>query len=191
MQLEVKKFEGFAVFKQRIKLTNPLLEQIEVMVDYQVCDDQKCIPADYTFLIGLGGTTASSVGSAELDDRSKALSQALDLKVSGWDDFEEETIKEKSNLSIFFLGFLGGLIAFRILSSYVTNPILRLTNLWQNFQETSLALERLSDIVDSKNEKEIKNENLPFLPNIDGQISFRNVSFKFNSNQPFLLKNII
>ena len=110
-ELEVKKFEGFAVFKQRIKLTNPLLDQIEVMVDYQVCDDQKCIPADYTFLIGLGGTTTSSNGGAELDDRSKALSQALDLKVSGWDDFEEETIKEKSNLSIFFLGFLGGLIA--------------------------------------------------------------------------------
>lgn len=110
-ELEVKKFEGFAVFKQRIKLTNPLLEQIEVMVDYQVCDDQKCIPADYTFLIGLGGTTESGVGGEELDDRSKALSQALDLKVSGWDDFEEETIKEKSNLSIFFLGFLGGLIA--------------------------------------------------------------------------------
>ena len=37
-----------------------------------------------------------------------------------------------------------GLIAFRILSGYVTNPILRLTSLWQNFQETALALERLS-----------------------------------------------
>ena len=86
---------------------------------------------------------------------------------------------------------LGGLIAFRILSNYVTNPILRLTNLWQNFQETSIALERLSDIVDSKNEKEIKNDKLPFLPNINGKICFRNVSFKFNSNQPFLLKNII
>ena len=85
---------------------------------------------------------------------------------------------------------LGGLIAFRILSSYVTNPILRLTSLWQNFQETSLALERLSDIVDSKNEKEIKKDNLPFLPNIDGQISFKDVSFKFDSNQPLLLKNI-
>ena len=85
---------------------------------------------------------------------------------------------------------LGGLIAFRILSSYVTNPILRLTSLWQNFQETSLALERLSDIVDSKNEKEIKNDNLPFLPNIHGQISFNDVSFKFDSNQPLLLKNI-
>ncbi len=85
---------------------------------------------------------------------------------------------------------LGGLIAFRILSSYVTNPILRLTSLWQNFQETSLALERLSDIVDSKNEKEIKNDNLPFLPTIDGQICFNDVSFKFESNQPLLLKNI-
>lgn len=85
---------------------------------------------------------------------------------------------------------LGGLIAFRILSSYVTNPILRLTSLWQNFQETSLALERLSDIVDSKNEKEIKNDNLPSLPDINGQISFSEVSFKFDLNQPLLLKNI-
>ena len=85
---------------------------------------------------------------------------------------------------------LGGLIAFRILSGYVTNPILRLTSLWQNFQETALALERLSDIVDSKNEKEIKNDNLPFLPNIKGKICFRNVSFKFASEQNFLLKNI-
>ncbi len=85
---------------------------------------------------------------------------------------------------------LGGLIAFRILSSYVTNPILRLTSLWQNFQETSLALERLSDIVDSKNEREIKSDNLPYLPNIEGHISFRNVSFKFNSDQLFLLKDI-
>ena len=85
---------------------------------------------------------------------------------------------------------LGGLIAFRILSGYVTNPILRLTSLWQNFQETALALERLSDIVDSKNEKEIKNDNLPFLPNIKGQICFKNVSFKFSSEQNFLLKNI-
>lgn len=85
---------------------------------------------------------------------------------------------------------LGGLIAFRILSGYVTNPILRLANLWQNFQETSLALERLSDIVDSRNEKEIQNENLPFLSEINEKISFKNVSFKFDTNSNYLLKNI-
>ncbi|WP_310419584.1 ABC transporter transmembrane domain-containing protein, partial [Chamaesiphon sp. OTE_8_metabat_110] len=31
---------------------------------------------------------------------------------------------------------LGQLIAFRIISGYVTSPLLRLTQLWQNFQET-------------------------------------------------------
>ena len=39
------------------------------------------------------------------------MAEALQLNVSGWDNYELETIKEKSNISIFFLGFLGGLIA--------------------------------------------------------------------------------
>ena len=43
---------------------------------------------------------------------------------------------------------LGQLIAFRIISGYVTAPLLRLAQIWQNFQETALSLERLSDIID-------------------------------------------
>ena len=50
---------------------------------------------------------------------------------------------------------LGGLIAFRILSGYVTTPILRLTSLWQNFQETIISLERLSDVINNPKESEI------------------------------------
>ncbi|MDJ0636827.1 MAG: ABC transporter transmembrane domain-containing protein, partial [Xenococcaceae cyanobacterium MO_188.B29] len=37
---------------------------------------------------------------------------------------------------------LGELIAFRIISGYVTGPLLRLSQLWQNFQETALSIER-------------------------------------------------
>ncbi|HEY9751282.1 MAG TPA: peptidase domain-containing ABC transporter, partial [Allocoleopsis sp.] len=44
---------------------------------------------------------------------------------------------------------LGQLFAFRIIAGYVTTPLLRLTQLWQNFQETALSLERLSDIIDT------------------------------------------
>ena len=43
---------------------------------------------------------------------------------------------------------LGQLIAFRIIAGYVTGPLLRLSNLYQNFQQTSIALERLADIVE-------------------------------------------
>lgn len=59
---------------------------------------------------------------------------------------------------------LGQLIAFRILSGYVTSPLLRLATLWQSFQETALSLERLSDIVDHPQELEIAGAQLPPLP---------------------------
>ena len=110
-EVEVKKFERLAEFKQNIRLTNLALSQIEVLVDYQVCDDEKCIPSDHTFIINLGGSNKAVPNTQEIDDRSKALSEALDLKVTGWDDFDEDTINKKSSLNIFFLGFLGGLIA--------------------------------------------------------------------------------
>jgi thiol:disulfide interchange protein DsbD len=111
-EVDVIKFKNEAEFKQRIKILDPQLTSIEVMVDYQTCDDEKCIPADHNFVINLGGEATDLAGEKlTLDDKSKALSQALDLKVSGWDQFEEVSLKEKSNLNIFLLGFLGGLIA--------------------------------------------------------------------------------
>ena len=85
---------------------------------------------------------------------------------------------------------LGQLIAFRILSGYVTNPLLRLATLWQNFQETALSLERLSDIVDHQEEIEIKGQNLPPMPIIKGMISYENVNFRFTPTGPLQLTNV-
>jgi ATP-binding cassette subfamily B protein len=84
---------------------------------------------------------------------------------------------------------LGELIAFRIISGYVTSPILRLAQLWQNFQETALSLERLSDIVDTPQEAEIDRENIP-LPAISGSVKFENVSFRFATNGPLQLSSV-
>ncbi|MBO8216990.1 ABC transporter transmembrane domain-containing protein [Prochlorococcus marinus] len=85
---------------------------------------------------------------------------------------------------------LGQLIAFRIISSYVTSPLLRLASLWQSFQETSISLERLSDIVDHPEEIEIMGDNLPPMPPINGDIVYENVNFRFGSNGPYQLLNI-
>ena len=84
---------------------------------------------------------------------------------------------------------LGELIAFRIISSYVTTPILRLAQIWQNFQETGLSLERLSDIVDSPQEAEIDKNNIP-LPPIIGTVKYENVSFRFAASGPLQLSNV-
>ncbi|MBW4650586.1 MAG: peptidase domain-containing ABC transporter [Kastovskya adunca ATA6-11-RM4] len=77
---------------------------------------------------------------------------------------------------------LGQLIAFRIIASYVTSPLLRLVQLWQNFQETALSLERLSDIVDSPQEAtEEDRKNIP-MPVIQGAVRYDNVCFQYNPN---------
>ena len=85
---------------------------------------------------------------------------------------------------------LGQLIAFRILAGYVTNPLLRLANLWQNFQETSLSLERLSDIVDHPEELELVGEQKPPMPPITGHVQYKSVSFGFVPNRPDQLTNV-
>lgn len=84
---------------------------------------------------------------------------------------------------------LGELIAFRIISGYVTSPILRLAQLWQNFQETALSLERLSDIVDTPQEAEKDRGNIT-LPPVVGAVKYDNVSFRFASNGPLQLCNV-
>ncbi|MGF1938385.1 MAG: peptidase domain-containing ABC transporter [Nostoc sp. ChiQUE02] len=84
---------------------------------------------------------------------------------------------------------LGELIAFRIISGYVTSPILRLAQLWQSFQETALSLERLSDIVDTPQEAETDRYNIP-LPGIKGAVKYENVSFRFGTSGPLQLSNV-
>lgn len=85
---------------------------------------------------------------------------------------------------------LGQLIAFRIIASYVTSPLLRLVQLWQNFQETALSIERLSDILDAQVEAgESDRTNIP-MPPIIGKVQYENVSFRFGSSGPLQLINI-
>jgi subfamily B ATP-binding cassette protein HlyB/CyaB len=84
---------------------------------------------------------------------------------------------------------LGQLIAFRIISSYVTSPMLRLAQLWQNFQETSLSLERIADIIDTPQEDEKDRRNIP-MPAIQGAVRYENISFRFKSSGPLQLDNL-
>ncbi|MDX2229126.1 MAG: peptidase domain-containing ABC transporter [Leptolyngbyaceae cyanobacterium bins.349] len=85
---------------------------------------------------------------------------------------------------------LGQLIAFRIIAGYVTSPLLRLTQLWQNFQETALSLERLADIVDTPMESDESDRTNISMPLIQGSVKFENVSFRFNPSGPLQLSNI-
>lgn len=109
--MDIKYFENQAQFTQKIKVTNPELKSIPSEVFFMVCDDEKCLPpSSHLFNTPLNGAAESQV-VANIDDHSKQLSDKLNLNVKGWDKFEKEEVKEKSNFTIFILGFLGGLIA--------------------------------------------------------------------------------
>lgn len=85
---------------------------------------------------------------------------------------------------------LGQLIAFRIISGYVTGPLLRLAQIWQNFQQTALSLERLSDIVDMPQEADEADRYNISLPPVEGTVKYENVSFRFAASGPLQLNNV-
>jgi ATP-binding cassette subfamily B protein len=85
---------------------------------------------------------------------------------------------------------LGQLIAFRIIAGYVTSPLLRLIQLWQNFQETALSIERLGDVLNAPQEvDEANRDNIP-MPDIKGEVKYDGVSFSFNPSGALQLVNI-
>jgi ATP-binding cassette subfamily B protein len=85
---------------------------------------------------------------------------------------------------------LGELIAFRIISGYVTGPLLRMTSIWQTVQETALSLERLSDVIDHPQEAPEDNANRIIMPPIEGKIEFQNIHFRYKNSSPLLLKGV-
>jgi ATP-binding cassette, subfamily B, bacterial HlyB/CyaB len=78
---------------------------------------------------------------------------------------------------------LGGLIAFRIMTGYVTGPLLRLAGLWQRVQETSLSIELLADIMNFVSEEPPQDEANLQIPQISGTVQYHEVSFGFKPGQ--------
>ena len=85
---------------------------------------------------------------------------------------------------------LGQLIAFRIIAGYVTGPILRLSSLWQGFQQVSISMERLADIVDQQSEGGDQDAEQIALPPIKGSVHVDSIKFKFNSKGPYQIDDV-
>ena len=107
-------------------------------------------------------------------------------------------IQQIFTLAILWLGALqvmqdklsvGELVAFQMLAGQVVAPILRLVNLWQNFQQTQVSIDRLGDIMNEGAEPAF-NPNRTTLPAITGEIVFDRVVFRYRSDLPEVLANL-
>lgn len=85
---------------------------------------------------------------------------------------------------------LGGLIAFRMIAGYVTSPVLRLSQIWQNFQEINLSMERLGDILNHPQEAGPDELKKPTVPSLAGEIEYQDIWFRYNPSGEFLLKGM-
>lgn len=110
--MDIKFFKEKATFKQRIRILDPGAT-IEVEVEFMVCDDEQCLPPEIVpFQISLGENVAKQ-GYADVDISENDLEQtnALDIQIQGWEEYEPEAEEDNAYMTIFFLGFFGGLIA--------------------------------------------------------------------------------
>jgi subfamily B ATP-binding cassette protein HlyB/CyaB len=83
---------------------------------------------------------------------------------------------------------VGELVAFNMIAAQVAQPILRLSQIWQDFQQVQVSVERLGDILNAPMEP-VPSVRVQ-LPPPRGQIEFRNVNFRYRPGLPEALKNI-
>jgi ATP-binding cassette, subfamily B, bacterial HlyB/CyaB len=83
---------------------------------------------------------------------------------------------------------VGELIAFNMIASQVVQPILRLSQLWQDFQQVQVSVARLGDILNAPTEP--VPQNLLTLPPPRGAIDVRNVTLRYRPDAPDALRNV-
>jgi subfamily B ATP-binding cassette protein HlyB/CyaB len=83
---------------------------------------------------------------------------------------------------------VGELIAFNMIAGQTIQPILRLSQLWQDFQQVQVSVERLGDVLNTA--PEYRPQGAVSLPPPRGLIEFKNVVFRYRPNTPEVIKNV-
>lgn len=83
---------------------------------------------------------------------------------------------------------VGQLIAFNMLAGRVAQPIMRLAQLWTDFQQTGISMQRLGDILNAPTERPTANRSS--LPRLQGRIEFDQVAFRYRPDGPEVLRGV-
>ena len=106
-------------------------------------------------------------------------------------------ISKASTALILFLGAqavmdgemsVGELIAFNMIAAQIVQPILRLSQLWQDFQQVQVSVARLGDILNAPTEPTPR--NLLTLPPPAGGVELRGVTLRYRADTPEALRNV-
>lgn len=84
---------------------------------------------------------------------------------------------------------IGQLIAFNMLAGQVTGPLLRLVNLWHEFQQVGISIQRLGDVLNTRPEPSY-NPSRTTLPQVVGQIMLEGVTFRYRPDSRDVLRQV-
>ena len=83
---------------------------------------------------------------------------------------------------------VGELIAFNMIAGQVAQPVLRLSQLWQDFQQVQISIERLGDILNAPVEP--APAGIEVAPRPQGAIALKHVSFSYRPGGQQVLKDV-
>lgn len=83
---------------------------------------------------------------------------------------------------------VGALVAFNMFSQRVSGPVIRMAQLWQDFQQVRLSIDRLGDILNQPVEPGAGSRIA--LPEIKGAVRFEGVKFRYGLEGPWTLEDI-
>jgi ATP-binding cassette, subfamily B, bacterial HlyB/CyaB len=84
---------------------------------------------------------------------------------------------------------VGELVAFNMMANRVSMPVLRVAQIWQDFHQARLSIERLGDILNTRPEATI-GIGRAVLPPIRGAVTFDHVSFRYRVDGPETLHDV-
>jgi subfamily B ATP-binding cassette protein HlyB/CyaB len=83
---------------------------------------------------------------------------------------------------------VGGLVAFNMFAQRVSGPVIRMAQLWQDFQQVRIAIARLGDVLNQPTEPGAGSRTA--LPAIRGTVGFEDVRFRYGLDGPWTLDGI-
>jgi len=131
----------------------------------------------------LAGYVSTSFKQMNLGNIASQLVQAIQKLTMAFTLFFGAKLVMDGHLTV------GQLVAFNMLSQRVSQPILRLAQLWQDFQQMRISVERLGDILNTAPEP-AAGSGRGALPTVEGRVGFEGVTFRYRPDQPEILKNV-
>ncbi|WP_024516053.1 type I secretion system permease/ATPase [Bradyrhizobium sp. Tv2a-2] len=131
----------------------------------------------------LAGYVASSFRVVSLNNVASETVQLINKLVAATTLYLGAKLVIGGSLSV------GELVAFNMLSSRVSAPVLRLAQIWQDFHQARLSVERLGDVLNALPEPTQSPSRAP-LPPIRGRVTFDHVTFRYRPDGPETLHDL-